>query len=175
MAGDWEVSLSTDDGAATTTPFTVADEPVVPEVGDPAPPSPTRTTETDELAEITTDTDPDPTFYDLSVKEAVESGRPSVIVFATPAFCQTAVCGPVLDRIEELAPRHPDAEFVHVEVFENIDSGQDQLTEVPAIREWGLLTEPWVFVVDGDGRVAARFEGTVGDGELERALETVGA
>jgi hypothetical protein len=174
-AGAWEVSLSTEDGVATTTPFTVSEEPAVPEVGDPAPPSPTRTTETHELSEITTDPDPDPGFYDLSVEEAVGSGRPSVIVFATPAFCQTAVCGPVLDRIKDLAPGHPDAEFVHVEVFENIDSSQGQLTEVPAVRDWGLLTEPWVFVVDGDGRVAARFEGTVGDEELEQALDAVGA
>jgi hypothetical protein len=62
-----------------------------------------------------------------------------------------------------------------VEVYEDLDLTDGELVEVPAIGEWGLQTEPWVFVVDSNGVVAARFEGTVGSDELAAALENVGA
>jgi hypothetical protein len=96
-----------------------------------------------------------------------------VIVFATPAFCTTAICGPTMETTKAIALDHPDVNFVHVEVYENIDDPQGELVEVEAVTEWGLQTEPWVFVVDAEGTVSARFEGTVGAAELERALEEV--
>jgi hypothetical protein len=92
-----------------------------------------------------------------------------VIAFATPAFCQTAICGPTLERIKEIAPAHPGVDFVHVEVYTNLDD-PDNLEVVPSIIEWGLPTEPWIFVVDADGIVTHRFEGLVTAEELDAAL-----
>ena len=175
MAGQWEVSLDNGDGATQPAIFQVSERAVVPEVGTPAPTSDSATAADAPLDQISTDPDPDESFYELSVADAVTNGRPSVIVFATPAFCQTAVCGPILDLVKAVAPGHPQADFVHVEIYENIDDSQGGLVEAPAVIEWGLQTEPWVFVVDSDGTISARFEGALGVGELESALADVGA
>lgn len=173
-AGNWEVALTTEDGTAQPATFQVTEQAVVPEVGTPAPLSDSATSADAPIDTISTDPDPDPSFYELSVADAVRSGRPSVIVFSTPAFCQTAICGPMLDLVKSIAPDHPDAHFIHVEVYENIDDPQGELVEAQPILDWGLLTEPWVFVVDGEGLVSARFEGAIGRSELVDALEALG-
>ncbi|MEX1207649.1 MAG: thioredoxin family protein [Acidimicrobiia bacterium] len=168
--GTWIVRL-TPDGAEPLEAFPVtvyADHPV-PAVGEPAPQSDTPTADDAPIAEISTDPEPDPRFYALSVAEAVSNGRPTVIVFATPKFCQTAVCGPTLDLVKEIIDAHPDVDFVHVEIYTNLDDAQN-LELVPAVVEWGLPTEPWVFVVDAAGIVVARFEGVVAPEEIAAAL-----
>ena len=58
----------------------------------------------------------------------------------------------MLDQVKAVAPAHPDANFVHVEIYENLDAtSADELIIVPAVTAWGLPSEPWVFVVDADG------------------------
>jgi hypothetical protein len=171
--GNWEATLTNASGSAQTSPFTVSEQVVVPEVGTPAPVSDSRTSADAPLEQITTDPEPEPAFYELSIADAVTSGNPSVIVFATPAFCTTAICGPTMEVVKSVATDFTEANFVHVEVYENIDDAQGQLIEVDTVTEWGLPTEPWIFVIDADGTVAARFEGTVGANELARALESL--
>lgn len=173
--GRWQVVLDPADAPPTPpTPFDVVADSPMPGVGDPAPSSVTRTHPEHPLEEITTDPDPDPALYELTVAEAVSNGSPAVIVFATPAFCQTATCGPTLDTVKALAPDYPGIDVVHVEVFENLDAEDPGgLQPVEAVEEWGLQTEPWVFVVDPEGIISARFEGTVGPTELEEALGSV--
>lgn len=146
-------------------PVTVYDEPFTPGVGDPAPRSNTLTLADAPLADLTTDADPEPSFYETSIADAVTSGRPAVIVFATPRFCTTGICQPTMELIRDLAPQYPDATFLHVEVFTNLDDPSN-LALAPGVEEWGLPTEPWVFVVDADGIVAGRFEGVVAPEEL---------
>jgi hypothetical protein len=174
--GNWTVRLRPQGLPATpATPFSVAAKASVPEVGDQAPPSPTRTSEDEALADITSDPEPDPAFYQLSLDEAFSSGQPTVVVFATPAFCQSATCGPMLDIAKELRPTHPQVNFVHVEVYENLDAPSlNELRTVPAIEEWGFISEPWVYVVDSAGMVSARFEGAMNRSELEKALADLG-
>jgi len=168
--GTWLVVV-TPDGGEPLDPFgvTVQAESPVPAVGEPAPRSDSPTGDEFELGDISTDPEPDPRFYELSVAEAVTNGRPSVIVFATPAFCQTAVCGPTLDTVKGIVGEHPDVDFVHVEVYTNLDDPEN-LQLAPAVTEWGLPSEPWVFVVDAAGVVRARFEGVITPGELSAAL-----
>lgn len=169
-AGQWAVAVQADRSPITDpTPFTVKAEPSTVAVGEVAPRSETPTTDEAELGEMTTDPDPDPRLYELSVAEAVTSGRPSAIVFSTPRFCTSRTCGPTLDQAQEEAHRYPDVNFVHVEIYD-LTAAPEQLLPVPAVEEWGLPSEPWVFVVDEQGRVSARFEGTVSAEELEAAL-----
>jgi hypothetical protein len=169
-AGTWIVTVTPGDAAPLEPfPVTVYDQHPVPAVGSAAPRSETPTGDEFPLGEISSDPDPDPRFYELSVADAVANGRQSVIVFATPAFCQTAVCGPTLELVKQVAGDHPDVDFVHVEVYTNLDDASN-LQLVPAVTEWGLPTEPWVFVVDGDGIVVARFEGVVTPEEIEEVL-----
>lgn len=143
-----------------------------PGVGTPAPLSATPTaSDAGGIAAISTDTDPEPRMYEMSIAEAVASGRPTVIAFATPRFCQTAICGPTLEVVKELMSDHPQANFVHVEVYDLAASPADavsidQLTLAPSVIEWGLTSEPWVFVVDESGTIVGRFEGVVDADEI---------
>jgi hypothetical protein len=156
--------------------FVAYEDPPLIEPGQEAPASETRTSaDFPDLSVISSDPEPDPAMYESSVGDAVTSGRPSVIVFATPAFCASQACGPLLDQVKALRPAHEGVEFVHVEIYEDlqVESAED-LTVVPATSEWGLPSEPWVFVVDSEGVVSAAFEGAATDEELSAAIEAVG-
>jgi hypothetical protein len=165
------------EGLATAGPVgfqAVTDSPLV-QPGEAAPASETRTSaEYQDLSVITSDPDPDPAMYETSVADAVTSGSPSVIVFATPGFCVSQTCGPMLDQVKTLRSEYPGVGFVHVEIYEDlqVESTEDLVT-VPAVTEWGLPSEPWVFVVDGSGTVSAAFEGAVSEAELTAAIDAV--
>jgi hypothetical protein len=139
-------------------------------LGEAAPPSNTLTADdAQSLSEISTDTDPDPEFYEFSVAEALEEGDPFVVVFATPKFCASATCGPTLDIVKDASSGFEQVNFLHVEPYSNLDD-PDKLAPIKAVREWGLPSEPWVFVVDADGKVAAKYEGVLSADELRETL-----
>jgi hypothetical protein len=146
----------------------------VPAVGDAAPASatPTLSTAGGNAARITTRVPPDLTLLEHSVTDALRAGHPFVVTFATPKFCTSRACGPVVDVVEDVAHRLEGSElrFIHVEVYEHNDptKGYNRW-----MQEWGLTTEPWTFVVGADGRIADRFEGPVSVRELEEAAEAV--
>ncbi|MDQ4126160.1 MAG: thioredoxin family protein [Actinomycetota bacterium] len=172
-AGKWGAEVTVEGEGLDETvraSFDVAAEGSTPAVGEQAPASETPTA-TRKLAQITTDPKPDPDFYRTSIDEAVKGGKPFVVTFATPKFCTSAVCAPTLDIVKKESRGWPKVEFIHVEVFELDDT--TSLKPVPSVMEWGLPSEPWVFVVDGDGKVAAKFEGTVSPAELTDALKKV--
>ena len=93
--------------------------------------------------------------------------RKQVIVFATPRYCTSRVCGPVVDIVRTLIPTYGDrVAFIHEEIWET--GGLQKFS--PTVEEWNLRSEPWIFVVDGGGMVRARFEGLTTRRELEAAL-----
>ena len=145
-----------------------------PGVGDPAPASdnPTLAANGSNAAELTTRTPPDLTLLRYSVAASVRDRRPFVVVFATPKFCTSRMCGPAVDVVEEVAHRHEHSpiRFIHVEVYEGNDPAKGYNRWM---HEWGLTTEPWTFVVGADGRVSARFEGPVSVDELDEAVKAV--
>lgn len=149
------------------------EDPAMVNVGELAPLSETRTSDEYPIGDLSSDPDPDPRFYEMTVGEAIDAG-PTVVVFATPAWCTSESCGPMLDQVQELAPRFPDLNFVHVEIYEDIhvDTGDD-LELVPAVLEWALPSEPWVFVVDGSGVVTSAFSGVASEAELVAAFDAV--
>ena len=178
-AGLWEMEADlTADGRAITASshFMVKETSDTPNVGDPAPASVTLTAaDVAGLSHITSDPAPDPDYYRLSVHQAIEQGLPFVVVFATPAFCVSATCGPQLHALREVKDRYAGrVNFIHVEVFKDphlIEGGRpspDAL--VPAVEEWGLPTEPWTFVVDAQGRIAAKYEQFTPAAVVEKAL-----
>jgi hypothetical protein len=175
--GTWWVRLRPEGmGPTQQAAFTVSATDEVPGVGDLAPAMKTSTLSDFSLDEISSDDEPDPAFYQLSLDDALGNGRPTVVVFATPAFCVSQTCGPMLDQVKQVAPAHPNANFLHVEIYQNLDAtSADDLIIVPAVLAWGLPSEPWVFVIDSNGIVVARFEGAMKASELEAALEAVGA
>jgi len=140
----------------------------VPDVGDPAPRIHTPTVdEVGDIGEIETRIPPD-SMHGTDYADVL--GRePILLVFATPQFCQTRVCGPTVDIVEEVKSRIGDeATFIHMEVFNDNDPSKGVR---PQLRAFNLETEPWAFIVDRDGRIGARFEGAFGAEELTQAME----
>ncbi len=171
-AGQWDVAVSSEGDEIAQTSLTVTEESPVPRIGDPAPATDTPVgSSPDELAAISTDPEPDPALYRLSIAEAVGNGRPTVVAFVTPGFCQTALCGPTLEAVKGATSGQPGLDVVHVEPFDIELARAGDLRPIAAMAEWGLQTEPWVFVVDADGAVQSSFEGIIGQDELEAAVE----
>ena len=183
--GTWRLDIHVDDGTFAgdaALVLDVAERSGVADVGELAPFSNTKTlrSEDGDLSRITTASRPDPELYRMTVAETLISGRPSVIVFASPAFCTSPTCGPQVETVSELRALHAgEADFVHVEVYANpheIQGDLSRATYAPALAAWGIdavpgyLNESWVFVLGSDGRIAARFEGYASLGELEAAL-----
>jgi hypothetical protein len=174
--GTWQITARPEFGEALApAAFTVLAETLSPNIGDPAPVAPTPTLSDLPLVELTTDPNPDPRFYQISLEDALASGKVTVLVFSTPAYCQTAACGPMLEIVKEAARDLPDLNFIHVEVYTGLtdpDFVPDPAHLAPAAGPdyWNLPTEPWVFVIDGTGRVTARFEGVMAPEELAAAL-----
>lgn len=141
-----------------------------PDIGDRAPASATPTLATASIEELTTARVPDPELYRSSIASAVEDGAPFVAVFATPQYCTSRLCGPVVDVVNAVRRAHPSSgvRFIHVEIYEgnNPTKGENRW-----VREWKLPSEPWVFVVDRGGVVRDRFEGAVSVRELEIAVD----
>ena len=172
-AGEWgaEVALSgggVDENLLAS--FEVREESSTPSLGEAVPPSDTLTADdAKNLAEISTDDNPDPKFYELSIADALKERKPFVVAFATPKFCVSATCGPTLDIVKDASADFPQVNFLHVEPYDNLDD-PDNLSPIKATREWGLPSEPWVFVVDADGKLAAKYEGVLSADELRAAL-----
>jgi hypothetical protein len=142
-----------------------------PLVGDAAPASVTPTLAGAEghAARITTRVPPDDSLLRSSVRDALRAHAPFVVTFATPKFCESRTCGPVVDVVEEVARRSEGSRvrFIHAEVYEDNDPAKGYARWM---QEWHLRTEPWTFVVDSRGKIAGRFEGPVSVAELEDAV-----
>ena len=172
--GEWgaEVNMTgqgLDESVKAT--FEVKPESSTPALGANVPASDTPTSsDVKKLSAVSTDPDPDPRFYETSIAEALREHKDFVAVFATPKFCTSQVCGPTLDTVKSIADDFPKVTFIHVEPYELPTDGST-LEPVPAAEEWGLPSEPWVFVVDERGRLDAKYEGVVGAEELRAELE----
>ncbi len=163
-----------DDRLLLTNPFSVAigDRNGPPRVGEEAVRVHTKTltdvggdaTQLDTRRPVATDLLQDD-FADVLGK------RPAVITFATPLLCQSRVCGPVVDVVEQVKATAPkDVAFIHQEIYNDNSVNKGYRPQVGA---WRLPTEPWTFVVDRDGRIAERFQGAFSAGELQRAVAAV--
>ena len=148
----------------------VKSTPIAPAVGDPAIASETPTLANATLEQVTTSNEPDRELYQVSVAEALAAKEPFVLVFATPKYCTSRTCGPVVEVAGEVRRRHVGSgiRFIHVEIYEGNDP---TMGENRWVREWKLPSEPWVFLVGRDGTIRARFEGTVSVRELDAAVK----
>ncbi|MEX2237684.1 MAG: hypothetical protein WEB00_09140 [Dehalococcoidia bacterium] len=174
-SGNWGIELEIDyAGTSETVPLvvTVLTGGSTPAIGQPAPPTENYTLDDRPIAELSSDVDPDEGLYQLTVAEALAERRAFVVAFATPAFCHSRVCAPVLEAVKEVKARRPEAAYIHIEPFENLLDPAN-LRDSPFVAEWGLPNEPWVFVVDAAGIVRAAFEGPFTVEELEEAVAGV--
>ena len=153
--------------------FEVSAGPTAPGVGERVPATENLTIhDVASFAEVSTRAVEDD-MHELSVAQALDGGRPFVVVFASPAFCVSSMCGPVTDTIAAVHDRFRGrADFIHIEPWDlAVARAEGRLIAAPVMDEWRLPTEPWTFVVGADGRVVKRFEGLVTGDEVAAALE----
>ncbi len=162
--GEWAIAaLVKDDGEikGTLLPSAVVGEfSGVPRPGEKAPSihTPTAADAGGDLSAITTRIPPD-TQNQIDYADALGK-EPVVLLFATPQFCQSRVCGPVVDVAEQVKQEYGDeAAFIHMEIFNENDPGKDVR---PQVRAFNLPTEPWLFAIDRQGRVSSVVEGAFG-------------
>ncbi len=185
-AGTWVAAFTTSaPGTPTETirvQFDVRERAMALGVGDRAPAvrTPTAADVGGDLRRISSDPNPLPAFYEASVDALLAAQKPFVLVFATPAFCVSAQCGPTLDRVKPYVAEYPDVAFVNVEpyVLDVVDGrlqprldANNQLQLVPAAEAFRIVSEPWIYVVDRSGVIVGSFEGIATDGELRAAIE----
>ncbi|HLM37925.1 MAG TPA: hypothetical protein VK287_09115 [Gaiellaceae bacterium] len=140
-----------------------------PAVGAQAPRSATPTLADASVARLTTRRPPDLALLRYSVAGTLSAHRPFVVTFATPKFCTSRICGPVVDVVDAVRESFASSpvRFIHVEVFRDNDPAKGYNRWM---RRWHLRSEPWTFLVGREGRVKAKFEGSVSAAELTAAI-----
>lgn len=176
--GVWAAEYAAADGTPTRrSVFEVTAQARAPAAGDAAPRTANPTIRDAAFAELSTRAVERDELHNVSVAEALDAGKPFVVLFASPQFCVSALCGPVT---ETLALAREDlrgaVEFIHIEPWD-LDAARSEgrLAPSDAMAEWGLETEPWTFVVGADGRIAARFQGPVAREEAVAAVRAAQA
>ncbi len=177
--GNWGVSIEMSGSSGSVRQarllFEVNETTVAPAVGDPVVKSKNRTIrDVDSLSELTTGSLQDPDLYQNTVAKAVESGLPTVVVMASPAFCTNAVCGPQVEVLQQLKDAYRGlANFIHIDFYDNPEEIQGDLSKArlsKTVLEWNLPSTEWSFVISRDGVIVARFEAFATLRELEEAL-----
>ena len=186
--GDWrlDVDVQEDDGSTSSAriPLRVGETSITPGLGDNPPAAVNKTIrDVADLSELTTRSTPDPDLYQLTIAEAIEAGRPLLVVFASPALCTSPTCGPQTETVEELKDQYRGrASFIHVEVYDNPAEIQGDLARArfaPIIDTWGFTqledyrNESWTFIINGDGQITSKYEGYASIQELEKGLLAV--
>jgi hypothetical protein len=170
--GTWQIEIEADGRQAATTVEVV--EPTK-TAGVPAPGSPlvalqTPTTSDARGVEPICTRDPQCPFHEQTLEEAMASGKAVAFLISTPQFCQTAICGPVLDLLIDRAEQHRDVlAIVHAEVY--TDDTAKETTE--AVKAYGLTWEPSLFLAMPDGTITSRLDYTYDGVELDEALSTL--
>jgi hypothetical protein len=162
-----------DDRLVAASPISM---PVIPASKDPVPgvgdraikvDTPTVASVGGDVSKIDTRTPPDDMHrYNLA---DVLGKKPVVLVFATPALCESRVCGPALDVAYQVEKQHPgQAVFIHMEIYNDNDPNKGFRPQVTA---WHLPTEPWIFAIDRKGKIVDRIEGAATVPDVEAALK----
>ena len=171
--GEWRIGALIKDGdklsASVLPSATVGQFNDIPQVGQRPPHihTPTPATVGGDLGKLTTRLPPERMnkvdFADVLGK------KPIVLLFATPQFCQSRVCGPVVDEAAQVQRDFGDkAEFIHMEIYNDNDPGKGAR---PQVRAFHLPSEPWLFAIDRNGVVRDAVEGAFGLKLLHEAVE----
>lgn len=167
-----------------------SDFPVDPESQIPAPGMPALATETltndsnvragaiDSMADVEGEV-PDPELHEITIADAIAEGRPALVLFGTPAYCESRFCGPEVTELQRLAADHPDrAVYIHVEIWKNFNASPQVINEGAA--DWLYrpdtslgMTEPWLYLIGADGTVADRWGPLFDVDEVAAALEAL--
>ena len=143
----------------------------IPRVGAPLPPFDTPTVDDGRGVNPICTRDPACPLHDITLTQALREGKPVAYLIGTPAYCQTAVCGPVLDLLLKEQPNRPGMVMLHAEVYTD-DTIE---TVAPAVTAYHLNFEPALFVADARGTIVARLDSIYDTKELTAALDLASA
>lgn len=174
-AGQWRVAAVIREGDETTATLMqsaeVGEFTRVPRVGEKAPliHTPTAQDVGGDLSKITTRVPADDMnqvdFADALGKE------PILLLFATPQFCQSRVCGPVVDVAQQVEQETGEkAAFIHMEIYNHNDPNDGVR---PQVRAFNLPSEPWLFAIDRAGVISATVEGAFGTKLMRETVNKV--
>jgi hypothetical protein len=180
-AGNWGVVIQArlPDGSAgmASIGFQVLAESPTLKVGQkmPALDTPTAGQVNDNLKLLTSSIRPNPAFYRSSLAQAVQSGKPTLLLLSTPAYCTSRMCGPAYDTTGDLQKLYGDRiNFVSVEVYTGLPNPAESNWQLnPVMQDLGLATEPWLFLVDKNGTVAYRVEGLFTADEVQKHISSI--
>lgn len=186
--GRWNVAVHADiDGAgySGSAVLDVSDDFGTPALGSKAPggKTPTMRDAHSMMHHISSDPEPLTAFYTWSLDDALAQRQPTVFVMDSYAFRPNAACGGALGILHEVFIDYPGLTIIHAEPWHmanGIDGGMLELDPPggPAVltdyaQAWGIAEPPWVFVIDREGRVHAKFTGVIGSDELRAAITSV--
>ncbi|MEX1047499.1 MAG: hypothetical protein WD757_07925 [Actinomycetota bacterium] len=183
--GFWQVEVTVDlddlGKQAATASFQVVDNPSYPAVGERAPQTNNLTLKSHLGAPLTAVDSraahgkvPDPGLHQWTVSKAISEGKPVLVVVSTPVYCISRFCGPITDEVAGLEKTYGDqVAFVHIEVWKDHDKNVVNVGAADWVLRHRDLTEPWVFLVDTNGKIVDRWQNVLDVRELESRLQTV--
>jgi len=175
-AGVWSITTELD-GQESSQSFMVQAPDTVPllQVGSAMVPVDSPTPDQRRGVEPICTRDPACPLHDRTLREVLATGGPVALLISTPQFCQTGVCGPVLDTLLELRTEFPGIAFVHAEVYNNPNNGGDPAADgvTATVQAYGLSFEPSLFVARAGGTITTRLDNIFDRGELRGALAGV--
>jgi len=146
---------------------------ILPQRGAPLPPVDTATTAATQGVDPICTNDPPCPLHSTSLSDSLRAGRPVALLLATPRFCQTAICGPVLDELLAAVRNRTDIDAIHVEPYANplaVESiAQADLTSLTSAYQMSF--EPCLFVTNSKGILVRRLDSIYDRTELNEALD----
>lgn len=172
--GTYQATTTVDGEELVPRAFSVAEPSAVavPQPGQPMIPMETPTTADPRGVDPLCTRDPECDLHGETLTAVLAEGRPTALLIATPAYCQTAICGPVLDVMLGQQAAFPDIGMVHAEVYkdpEAVDNIADA-TLAPVVDEYHLSYEPALFLANSDGTIAVRLDTIFDESEVSEAL-----
>jgi hypothetical protein len=176
LPGNWRLDVTASrpngDHAVMHVPIIVLAHPIVPGVGQPAPKSNNPTAGTVPDVSLLDTGQPPDDMHQVSIAQAIAGHKPTLVVFASPAFCTSQLCGPEVKVVQALEPTYKDKlAFIHVEIYMNYKPDPAKRQVAPTVTEWRLQSEPWIFLIDSTGTIRERFEGAAGADEVKAAID----
>ncbi len=171
-AGNYTLSTNLG-GTPLETSVSIGTATAVPGPGQKMIPFNTPTTASHAGVEFLCSRDPACPLHDLTLTQALAANKPVVFLIATPRFCQTAICGPVLDVLLEVRRSFPDILFVHSEVYPSTAAAGTGDT-LPVVGAYHLTFEPVAFLANARGDIQHRLDTVFDRVELSDAIKGLG-
>ncbi len=171
VAGTYELQLVDTPGVATAVDVSVPGDVPIPQVGSPLPPEATPTEANHRGVNPICTRQPACPLHDVTLQAALGQAKPVAYLIGTPAYCQTGICGPVLDLLLAEHLKRSDFTMVHAEVYTDDTIN----TPAPAVTAYHLNFEPCLFIANAKGVITARLDSIWDAEELSAALATATA